>query len=46
MTGAVEPGKAADLFAVGGDPLADIRATQRVAFVMKEGRVYLSREQH
>ena len=42
VTGAVEPGKAADLIAVEGDPLADVRAVQRVSFVMKEGRVYLN----
>lgn len=37
--GAVEPGKWADLVAVRGDPLADIGAMERVAFVMQEGRV-------
>lgn len=38
--GTVAPGFAADLIAVEGNPLADIRATQRVAFVMKAGVVY------
>jgi imidazolonepropionase-like amidohydrolase len=41
ITGAVEPGKLADLIAVAGDPLADIRAVQHVSFVMKEGKVYV-----
>ncbi len=37
--GSIEPGKLADLVALPGDPLADITATARVAFVMKEGNV-------
>lgn len=37
--GAVEPGKFADLIAVSGDPLADIRALEQVRFVMKGGQV-------
>jgi imidazolonepropionase-like amidohydrolase len=37
--GAVEPGKFADLIAVRGDPLADIRALEGVRFVMKGGQV-------
>ena len=36
--GTLEPGKLADLVAVPGDPIADIAATGRVAFVMKEAR--------
>ncbi|HEX8720327.1 MAG TPA: amidohydrolase family protein [Pyrinomonadaceae bacterium] len=43
VTGAVEPGKSADLIAVEGDPLSDVSAAQRVAFVMKEGKVYVNR---
>jgi imidazolonepropionase-like amidohydrolase len=39
-TGTLEPGKAADIVAVPGDPLADITATERVSFVMKGGKVY------
>jgi imidazolonepropionase-like amidohydrolase len=38
--GTLAPGMAADLIAVDGDPLTDITALQRVAFVMKGGVVY------
>ena len=38
--GTLEVGKQADLIAVPGDPIADITALQRVAFVMKGGQVY------
>jgi imidazolonepropionase-like amidohydrolase len=38
--GTLEPGKLADIVAVPGNPLEDIKATQRVIFVMKEGVVY------
>jgi imidazolonepropionase-like amidohydrolase len=37
--GAVEPGKFADLVAVAGDPIADIRELEHVRFVMKGGQV-------
>ena len=37
--GTIEKGKRADLVAVPGDPLADIRATERVLFVMKAGTI-------
>jgi imidazolonepropionase-like amidohydrolase len=37
--GTLEPGKHADLIAVASDPLADVRALERVAFVMQRGRV-------
>jgi imidazolonepropionase-like amidohydrolase len=37
--GSVEPGKFADLVAVGGDPIADITELERVRFVMKGGQV-------
>jgi len=37
--GTLEKGKFADLIAVGGDPLVDIRLLERVAFVMKGGVV-------
>jgi imidazolonepropionase-like amidohydrolase len=38
--GSLEPGKWADLIAVKGDPLQDIRILENVAFVMREGKVY------
>jgi imidazolonepropionase-like amidohydrolase len=37
--GAVAPGLEADLIAVEGDPLKDVRALKRVVWVMKAGRV-------
>ncbi len=37
--GAVEAGKFADLIAVDGDPLADIKVLLHVKFVMKNGVV-------
>ena len=37
--GTLEKGKLADLIAVPGDPTGDITATERVSFVMKEGKV-------
>ncbi|PYR24465.1 MAG: amidohydrolase [Acidobacteria bacterium] len=38
--GTLGPGYDADLIAVDGDPLSDISAVTRVAFVMKGGKVY------
>jgi imidazolonepropionase-like amidohydrolase len=38
--GSIAPGMEADIVAVEGDPLADITALTRVAFVMKGGKVY------
>ena len=40
LVGAVAPGMEADLIAVEGNPLQDITALRRVAFVMKGGVVY------
>lgn len=40
LIGSIKPGKSADVIAVNGDPLADIRLLENVAFVMKEGTVY------
>ncbi|MGH7620668.1 MAG: amidohydrolase family protein [Gemmatimonadaceae bacterium] len=37
--GAIETGKIADIIAVDGDPLKDIKDVQRVRFVMKGGQV-------
>ena len=38
--GRIAPGMLADIVGVPGDPLADITVTQRVGFVMKDGKVY------
>ena len=38
--GSLKPGKYADVIAVNGDPLGDIRTLENVAFVMKEGKIY------
>ena len=38
--GSLKPGKYADIIAVGGDPLADIRVLENVQFVMKDGKIY------
>ncbi len=39
--GTLETGKVADLIAVDGDPIADIKELQDVDFVMKDGQVHL-----
>ena len=38
--GVLAPGKLADIVAMRGDPIADIRATTKVDFVMKDGVVF------
>jgi imidazolonepropionase-like amidohydrolase len=38
--GSIKPGKHADIIAVAGDPLIDIRLLENVQFVMKDGKVY------
>lgn len=43
QVGAIAPGHYADIIAVTGDPLADIRAMESMQFVMKGGAVYLKR---
>ena len=39
-TGTLEAGKLADVVAVPGDPLVNIRVVEKVMLVMKEGVVY------
>jgi imidazolonepropionase-like amidohydrolase len=39
-TGTLEAGKFADIVAVPGNPLADMRVTEHPVFVMKEGIAY------
>ncbi len=38
--GVISPGAWADIVAVNGDPLADIKVLQNVQFVMKDGKVF------
>ena len=38
--GRIAPEMLADIVGVPGDPLTDITVTQRVGFVMKDGKVY------
>ncbi len=40
QTGSIEAGKLADIVAVSGNPIENIRATEKVVFVMKEGTVF------
>lgn len=44
--GVLAPGKVADIVAMAGDPIADIGATAKVDFVMKEGVVYRAPTAH
>jgi imidazolonepropionase-like amidohydrolase len=37
--GTIEPGKSADIIAVAGDPLADVKVLKNIAFVMARGDV-------
>src|SRR5665213_2094700 len=39
-TGSISKGKFADIIAVDGDPIADIKTMKNVTFVMKEGKIY------
>jgi len=43
--GSIEPGKWADVIAVKGDPLADVKILQQVPFVMKAGVIYKNERQ-
>ncbi len=38
--GSIEPGKLADLLVIDGDPLADIGVTDRLLYVIQNGRLY------
>ncbi len=40
LLGSLKAGKYADIIAVSGDPLENIRVLENVKFVMKEGKVY------
>jgi imidazolonepropionase-like amidohydrolase len=40
VLGSLKPGKYADIIAVSGNPLEDIRILENVKFVMKEGKIY------
>jgi len=44
--GTLEPGKLADIIAIPGDPLQNIRQTEKVFFVMKEGVIYRDDREH
>jgi len=43
--GVVAPGAYADITAVNADPLRDIKALEKVAFVMKDGQIFRSKQQ-
>jgi len=38
--GVIAPGALADVVAVSGDPLKDVKVLERVVFVMKDGKVF------
>jgi imidazolonepropionase-like amidohydrolase len=40
--GVIAPGAYADVIAVNGDPLRDIKVLENVQFVMKDGNVFKS----
>ena len=40
QVGSLKPGKLADVIAVSGDPIQDIKTLQSVAFVMKGGQIF------
>jgi imidazolonepropionase-like amidohydrolase len=42
--GTIEPGKLGDLVLLDGDPVSDIEALERVALVLKEGRIVYRRD--
>jgi imidazolonepropionase-like amidohydrolase len=42
QTGTLTAGKSADIVAVAGNPLTDLKTTEHPVFVMKEGKVYVA----
>jgi imidazolonepropionase-like amidohydrolase len=40
QAGTLDAGKDADIVAVPGDVFADVRATEKVSFVMRAGKIY------
>jgi imidazolonepropionase-like amidohydrolase len=38
--GVIAPGALADVIAVSGDPLKDVKVLEKVTFVMKDGKVF------
>ena len=40
LLGSIRPGKYADIIAVSGNPLEDVRVLENMKFVMKEGKIY------
>lgn len=42
VTGTIEPGKAADLIVVDGNPIVDITALRSIVLVAKDGALHLS----
>src|SRR5712691_5251544 len=40
LLGSLQPGKYADIIAVSGNPVEDVRVLENVKFVMKEGEIY------
>lgn len=46
ITGTIEVNKHADIIAVDGDPLKNMADIRKVVFVMKDGQVYLARNEH
>lgn len=40
VLGSIKPGKFADIIAVNGDPLQNVRVLENVSFVMKDGKIY------
>jgi len=44
--GIIEPGAAADIVAIAGDPLADIECLQQVQLVIQDGQIAWDRHHH